>query len=407
MIAFEKGKTFLQDGAFRFETRKDILSFALKWGGLAILQLVFEVAMWKLTMKSLSWNYIGADILMALYWMIVYIMFAQKIQKNIKHTLVTYGIFMIILTISIICDISTINDIGLLSQKYQDTSPYLLRTIKNATFMHDLRLFVADTCYFCILIIVYAFSHENHIKSKSTTSLSVTNEENNAIRIFRAFIRCDLILACIIFIGLFNALTGPMSALTKRTEGGKLSSELKYSYPDTNYYIEYWQRESEVLDPTDVNYGAAELQIKKENSVPVVISLNGAEENCVLGDKAPTNSYYAELLVNDQKCFVYYNRVLCFYDNEHLRVVLVEDLNEMTENYLLTDFLEHLIQHGNLFAFEYGYEYLTKYDSNFINPYIERYAQGDYTENELLWIKQSFYQQEYIQNLAKAILVEE
>lgn len=32
--------------------------------------------------------------------------------------------------------------------------------------------------------------------------------------------------------------------------------------------------------------------------------------------------------------------------------------------------------------FEYGCDYLKKYDSDFINPYIERYANGDFTENE-------------------------
>ncbi|WP_295026055.1 hypothetical protein, partial [Ruminococcus sp.] len=42
----------------------------------------------------------------------------------------------------------------------------------------------------------------------------------------------------------------------------------------------------------------------------------------------------------------------------------------------------YMITCGYWDYFEYGCDYLKKYDSDFINPYIERYANGDFTENE-------------------------
>ena len=63
-----------------------------------------------------------------------------------------------------------------------------------------------------------------------------------------------------------------------------------------------------------------------------------------------------------------------------------------------------LLSDGNVFIFEYGYEYLSKYDADFIVPYVERYSNGEFTENEAKWLENSHYDPEYIIDLAKEIL---
>jgi oligoribonuclease NrnB/cAMP/cGMP phosphodiesterase (DHH superfamily) len=89
-----------------------------------------------------------------------------------------------------------------------------------------------------------------------------------------------------------------------------------------------------------------------------------------------------------------------------MKIIFVEDLAEMEEDQIVTDILEHLLENGNLFAFEHGYEYLIKYDQEFIQPYIERYAQGDYNKAELKYINNLRYRNDYIQNIAKSVVTQ-
>ena len=42
-----------------------------------------------------------------------------------------------------------------------------------------------------------------------------------------------------------------------------------------------------------------------------------------------------------------------------------------------------MISDGYWDYFEYGSKYLLKYDPEFIKPYIQRYANGDFSDNEL------------------------
>ena len=63
-------------------------------------------------------------------------------------------------------------------------------------------------------------------------------------------------------------------------------------------------------------------------------------------------------------------------------VIAFDDIKNQNENEVITNFLEYMITCGYWDYFEYGCDYLKKYDSDFINPYIERYANGDFTENE-------------------------
>jgi hypothetical protein len=76
-------------------------------------------------------------------------------------------------------------------------------------------------------------------------------------------------------------------------------------------------------------------------------------------------------------------------------------LGKLESHAVITELCRELISNGNLFAFEFGCEYLLKYDSNFIEPYIEKYAKGEFSVNEFEWFENSFYNEEYIVNIAK------
>ena len=46
-------------------------------------------------------------------------------------------------------------------------------------------------------------------------------------------------------------------------------------------------------------------------------------------------------------------------------------------------------------------EYLERYAPDFIEDYTERYAKGDFTEAELLWMETNHYRGTYIVDIAK------
>ena len=77
------------------------------------------------------------------------------------------------------------------------------------------------------------------------------------------------------------------------------------------------------------------------------------------------------------------NLGLFFFDGDKRYAMKVESIKWQKENKVLTAILENLIADGQWDYFEYGCDYMQKYDADFIKPYIERYANGDFTENEI------------------------
>lgn len=73
------------------------------------------------------------------------------------------------------------------------------------------------------------------------------------------------------------------------------------------------------------------------------------------------------------------------YENKNKKpiAVLTENIPSIEKDDTVTIILKKLISEGYWDYFEYGCDYLLKYDPEFIKPYIERYAKGEFTETEL------------------------
>lgn len=79
--------------------------------------------------------------------------------------------------------------------------------------------------------------------------------------------------------------------------------------------------------------------------------------------------------------------------------MLTKDIAKSEENKYITDILEQLIGEGQTEFFEYGYEYLLKYDKNFIMPYLSRYSAGEFSQAEVN--NNSYVDSLYIQKTAQ------
>lgn len=81
--------------------------------------------------------------------------------------------------------------------------------------------------------------------------------------------------------------------------------------------------------------------------------------------------------------YTYENDIIAYFDNDIPKAVFKKDIIKQEKCINLIQALESLISKGNFEFFEYGCEYLLKYDRDFIIPFIEKYAQGNLNNNQL------------------------
>ncbi len=87
--------------------------------------------------------------------------------------------------------------------------------------------------------------------------------------------------------------------------------------------------------------------------------------------------------IQEQEIVFFSNQYIAFAVNDTPYIVSFENICKENENEILTAFIEYMLSCGYWDYFEYGCEYLLKYDPEFIKPYIERYTKGDFSDNEL------------------------
>lgn len=90
----------------------------------------------------------------------------------------------------------------------------------------------------------------------------------------------------------------------------------------------------------------------------------------------------SSITIDDTEVIFYSNQYIVFVENTIPKVLSFNELCNTNENKTLTKFLKMMINNGYWEFFEYGCDYLLKYDPYFINQYINRYSLGNFTENE-------------------------
>ena len=70
----------------------------------------------------------------------------------------------------------------------------------------------------------------------------------------------------------------------------------------------------------------------------------------------------------DQEVVFFSNQYIAYAKNYTPYVIAFDDIKNQNENEVITNVLEYMITCGYWDYFEYGCDYLKKYDSDFINP---------------------------------------
>lgn len=88
------------------------------------------------------------------------------------------------------------------------------------------------------------------------------------------------------------------------------------------------------------------------------------------------------IMIDNTEVIFYSNQYIAFVEDSEAKVIAFDEISNTDKSEALTKLLEKMIDYGYWDFFEYGRDYLLKYDSDFIEPYISRYSEGNFTENE-------------------------
>lgn len=112
---------------------------------------------------------------------------------------------------------------------------------------------------------------------------------------------------------------------------------------------------------------------------------------------------YQNIELSNAHAAVFASQLIVWVDDAGvMEYIEFEELAKYSEDSVLIQLCRKRIAYGDMRFFDYGYEYLLRFDPEFILPYIERYAAGDFTQRELEY--SCDYRPEYIQSLATNVI---
>lgn len=366
-------------------------NIAIKLLLLFIIQVLYDLAISYFDTISFNWKYICFDILSYIHWIVVYIVVVgakDKIIKKTKTCIIISVAIAVIIIASIGIDVFASVLYNSLIEKYQDGSPVLVQSVSSLDYLIRLKMFLVD-CLIVCLSIIYRYSGVEFTSERKKSSVAVIQNVIGGIVIWALCITLNSIVASVFP---QNIHTYEVSSGAREEDyhvGGNLNiveKDMAVLHENSNTQVFSFNR----------------IWLYRDNVKKTVFYSNDCEPNLVLGNFLGSKNYAMCPVENEYVC-VYWNDALSYYENGKYKLVKFSDLNDTPQQDKITGVCKLLIEEGNLFVFEYGYEYLMKYASDFIEPYILRYSQGDFTDREIEWLEKSYYNESYIVNIAKSI----
>jgi len=241
-----------------------------------------------------------------------------------------------------------------------------------------------------------------------------TNEENpaRARGVFLVRVFC-LIFILPIVLGI-KVLILPHGTISNVNTPGRTHGYISYAPGDKDFNCNY----STVRISRRVNYDFSETVYEKKhveilygNEVVLRFSpdIAKSEPYVMLDTPGERNTLSIDGLFtlmeipSVDKAHRYDFDALAFVSNGKPIAMRMSEINSYPEkNEALLTILKHMIAEGHFEAFEYSYQYLLTHERDFILPYIQKYAEGNLTEEE--WKMNSYIETEYIQGFAKGIV---
>jgi hypothetical protein len=393
VIAFDKDKTIFSEKVFD-KTQSVAKRFKLgKLVALLFLQIGFDYAVVLLSFINAQWKYISFDIMLPIYWCVTYFICVGKRhlkKKNVK-IFVFMSCFVFCMTVvSLLITSFIISDYISLIPKYQSDSSILSAAKANAEFLYGVKTALLDT------VIGISFLGINRLLEKS--------EEKRERCNFTVFLSRMLVIGAVLFASICLKTIYPDSLLTgfrihtTNHTSYQYFGEVKESGNTLMIYRLSSKREKTPYYQKD----NITLSVDGKLSVELTQSYIGDLYPRYVKDNALDEEFFLyPVLSGETDAYIYNSQVICFYENEALCMIKVDDIKRYRESEILTQVCTKLLSEGNIYIYEYAVEYLERYEPDLVSDYTERYANGDFTEAELLWMQSNHYRGAYVKNLAK------
>lgn len=326
----------------------------------------------------------------------------SKIKVNIKSKCYLFLLITIIFVIVAAQFIRTLyfENVLYANEKYLSDSMFIYVEKQNYQFVCEVLSIISEIVSSLLIFLIILLDLNKRIKIESKT------EQRSMGQIMCEAVAYTLLLVvAFLIIVPFKNLILPKSALAP-TSGITSSLPEHFGEPDTmlhkgfsdnsiNRYISSkyvrsvysisnisFGNNNMILYQCDINYSML------ENLPSALAQL--VQYECVTDD----------LIIN---FYTFGNKLLIIETEFGYRFIELENINKLKEDIVLTECIKYMLTEGVFGYFEYGCEYLQKYDEDFINTYIERYAKGDFNSQEVLSEYNTDINSDYIQNLAEKI----
>ena len=392
LIAFSRDKTVFSEKVFDKK-----LPFAKrwelgKWIALLLLQIGFDCAAALLSSIGARWKYIGTDILIPLYWLILFFICTGKrhLKKENTRIFIFEISFILLLTLgSVSMTEHMIADYIAWIPKYQSGSPVLSAVGSNADFLYGIKLALYDTAIGSSLLIMnrLLMKDESKVGRCSFTAFSL-----------RMTVTAAALLMCIVPKAIYP--DGLLSGF-----GMHDSDHTSYQYfeevRETGGTLTVYRLSSERKATPCYQKDRVTLSVDGKVSADLTRSYIGKLYPYYVKDNALDEVFFLyPVLSEETEVYIYDSQVICFYENEAPRMIRMDAIKDCEENEILTSVCKELLSQGNIYIFEYAAEYLKRCEPDFATEYAERYASGNFTEAELLWMQTNDYRESYVIGIA-------
>lgn len=411
-VAFAQNSAIGEEDALALNGKKNAVFFAR--GFITALALRVASVLVAPALHSLEgvWQYFATDLFSVLFFLVSYVIVVKKdkaLWKNKRALLAFLGFLALVLLLSYHYDSYLFGRREAVLAKYTEASPYLATELKNLHFLNTIHAFLLESGLLCAFVLFHFIPCKVEEKVRPQKAL-VKGEaellpESDARKFVRLLLQCAFYLGAAWFIFLPSILIAPENLISLYSPEGSISTNTAYignfNYSSTGKIVF-----SGIGYREEKEYYAEKTLILWKNELPKeTFVLNGAEPDYIQFSELYDGIDYKKITVQFRSIQVFGYEAFCFFEGGNARLVRVDKLATYEENRTVTALCEELLIHGNLFVFETGCEYLLKYDPSFIEPYIERYAKGEFNEKEMKWMEECCWKSEYVVSLAQKTVI--
>ncbi len=362
----------------RFHVKKILL--------LLVVQVVFDLLRIFSIEFAQEYSFIWQDLFVAIRWGLFYTILQYREEESFlkkkKLVLIVAAVILLMLGVSVCLNLKGLAELHFWTKRFDPESQNYLHPFENFQFERASGNLVLEACIGAILCVFHM--------------ASIDESKNFPIEKLDLFLKipmrsCFLLVIGLLMIGIryfvfpydvFATWSGPNSYWQTYVK------EKEFFVEDAGFVMEKM-----------VGYGKKEIYYKDYNYK--VYYANFEEKDLVKQFKPYYDGEYAKYTIENLSVEVRANRAICYGGKDEGKVILFEEIAKQSKNDLLIQVCERMIEEGNVVAFDFAHEYLLCHDSAFIEPYIERYAEGKFNHYEERFIEECSYSKDYVMGIAK------